>query len=136
MFNMNLSYLKKLNSIIGEEIYPGQVIKVIDNSDGKYTHLLMDHPISVTPQRSSSPSKTPKATSETFFLDMKSIDSSPRKLTSPQGIKEPITHEDLKGVYEKMQGNSKLLTYQMTISRLKKGLSRRLMNYIQTGVNC
>ena len=41
MFNMNLTFLKKMNQIISDDLIAGQVLKVYDNSNGLHTDKLM-----------------------------------------------------------------------------------------------
>ena len=39
IFNMNISFLKSLNNLISDDVYPGQILKVVDKA-GSHTHLL------------------------------------------------------------------------------------------------
>jgi LysM repeat protein len=38
-FDLSIQYIKKLNNLLSDDIYPGQIIKIVDK-EGKSAHLL------------------------------------------------------------------------------------------------
>ena len=106
-YNMNYSYLKKINGLISDDIYPGQTLKIINNNQQRsderareLSHEDFDLPGKLSPLL---PSNNPLSKSQTMFLNSASRLSSDmdlgRRSTGKEGA---INQDDMVTAFEKV----------------------------------